>query len=32
MSNHHAFYDLGYTGATMDSTKGRGSREVELIP
>ena len=22
-SNHHAPYDLGYTRATMDSTKGR---------
>ena len=30
-SNHHAPYDLGYTRATMDSTKGWRSREVELI-
>ena len=30
-SNHYAPYDLGYTRATMDRTKGR-NREVKPIP
>ena len=30
-SNHHAPYDLGYTRATMDGTRGTQDREVELI-
>ena len=31
-SNHHAPYDLGYTRATMDRTKGSKNREVKPIP
>ena len=31
-SNHHAPYDLGYTRATMDRTKGQQNREVKPIP
>ncbi len=31
-SNHHAPYDLGYTRATMDRTKGGRNREVKPIP
>ena len=35
-SNHHAPYDLGYTRATMDDTKGcepaRGSQSHKIVP
>ena len=30
-SNHHAPYDLGYTRATMDSTKGREAARWKKI-
>ena len=30
-SNHHAPYDLGYTRATMDRTKGSETSEVKPI-
>ena len=31
-SNHHALYDLGYTRATMDSTKGREAARWSVNP
>ena len=31
-SNHHAPYDLGYTRATMDGTKGSEAATHERIP
>ena len=31
-SNHHAPYDLGYTRATMDRTKGSETARVKRIP
>ena len=31
-SNHHAPYDLGYTRATMDRTKGSKTARLKPIP